>query len=98
MMQKVKKMENKRLNIKELKMKLKTNKNFIKYNGSDEINTIVEMKHKLLNQYFYIINNKIKVEYTNECGNVRERKMYLRITKIKNIEWYSDDFFEKVSA
>ena len=90
---------NSRLNIEELKLTLKTNKNFIRYNGSDEIDTIVEMYHKTFNEYFYIINNKIKVEYTSECGNVRQRRMYLRIIKIKNINWYFEnhEFLVKVS-
>lgn len=80
-----------RLNKEELKQTLKTNKQFIKYNNGNEINTIKEHYWKgAVDPYTYIINDKIAVQYVENMGNHR-RQMYLRIIKLKNsdINWYN---------
>ena len=69
------------LNINQFKEMLQKNKNFLKYNGSNKIDTIEEIYNPLNLTYKYKVNNKIIVEYCENLGSSR-RYYYLRITKV----------------
>lgn len=79
-----------KLNTEELKAKLKTNKQFINYNGSNEIKSIREYYNKTLMEYTYIVNEKIAVEYVSDMANARARRYYLRIYKVRDINFYNN--------
>lgn len=68
-------------NVNQLKEMLQKNKNFLKYNGSNKIDTIEEIYNPVNLTYKYKVNNKIIVEYCENLGSSR-RYYYLRITKV----------------
>lgn len=67
-------------NLNELKEMLRKNKNFLKLNGGENIDTIEEIYNPLNLTYKYKVNNKIIAEYCENLGSTR-RFYYLRITK-----------------
>lgn len=69
------------LNVNQLKEMLQKNKEFLKYNGSNKIDTIEEIYDPVNFNYKYKVNNKIIVEYCENLGSSR-RYYYLRITKV----------------
>ena len=69
------------LNVNQLKEMLQKNKNFLKYNGSNKIDTVEEIYNPVNLTYKYKVNNKIIVEYCENLGSSR-RYYYLRITKV----------------
>ena len=69
------------LNVNQLKEMLQKNKNFLKYNGSNKIETIEEIYNPVNLTYKYKVNNKIIAEYCENLGSSR-RYYYLRITKV----------------
>ena len=71
----------KRLNKNQLKEMLQKNKNFLKYNGSTNIDNIEEIYNPINLTYKYKVNNKIIAEYCENLGSSR-RYYYLRITKV----------------
>lgn len=71
----------KRLNINQLKEMLQKNKNFLKYNGSSNVDNIEEIYNPINLTYKYKVNNKIIAEYCENLGSSR-RYYYLRITKV----------------
>lgn len=71
----------KKLNENQLIEMLQKNKNFLKYNGGNKIDTIEEIYNPLNLTYKYKINNKIIAEYCGNLGSTR-RYYYLRITKV----------------
>lgn len=71
----------KRLNKNQLKEMLQKNKNFLKYNGSSNVDNIEEIYNPINLTYKYKVNNKIIAEYCENLGSSR-RYYYLRITKV----------------
>ena len=69
------------LNVNQLKEMLQKNKNFLKYNESNKIDTIEKIYNPLNLTYKYKINDKIISEYCENLGSSR-RYYYLRITKV----------------
>ena len=67
-------------NLNELKEMLRKNKNFLKLNEGEHIDTIEEIYNPLNLTYKYKINNKIIVEYCENLGASR-RYFFLRVTK-----------------
>ena len=68
-------------NLNELKEMLRKNKNFLKLNEGENIDTIEEIYNPLNLTYKYKINDKIIAEYCENLGSSR-RYYYLRITKV----------------
>lgn len=72
-----------KLNENRLKDMLIKNKTFLRYNGSDKIESIEKINNPLNLTYKYKINKKIIVEYCENLGSVR-RYYYLRITMVND--------------
>ena len=68
-------------NLNELKEMLRKNKNFLKLNEGENIDSIEEIYNPLNLTYKYKINDKIIAEYCENLGSSR-RYYYLRITKV----------------
>ena len=69
-------------NLEALKTNLLNNKNFININGGTNIETIEEVYNPYTLNYYYIVNNKVCIEYRENLGSTR-RYNKLRITRAK---------------
>ena len=65
------------LNVNQLKEMLQKNKNFLKYNGSNKIDTIEEIYNPLNLTYKYKINDKI-IKIKKVFNNLKEVKKYIK--------------------